>query len=94
MQINDPKVKSKIKSRLARIEGQLRGIQKMIDEERDCREIMQQLIAVRSAIHASSLTFMREVASDCMLNLEDQNDPQSWQATLNEIIDLLGKVSA
>ena len=94
MQINDPKVKSKIKSRLARIEGQLRGIQKMIDEERDCREIMQQLIAVRSAVHASSLIFMREVASDCMLNLEDQNDPQAWQATLNDIIDLLGKVSA
>lgn len=94
MQINDPKVKSKIKGRLARIEGQLRGIQKMIDEERNCRDIMQQLIAVRSAVHASSLTFMREVAGDCMLNLEDQNDPQAWQATLNDIIDLLGKVSA
>ena len=94
MQINDPKVKSKIKSRLARIEGQLRGIQKMVDEERNCRDIMQQLIAVRSAVHASSLTFMREVASDCMLDLEDQNDPQAWQATLNDIIDLLGKVSA
>jgi len=94
MQINDPKVKSKIKSRLARIEGQLRGIQKMIDEERDCREIMQQLIAVRSAAHASSLIFMREVTGDCMLNLENQNDPQSWQATLNDIIDLLSKVSA
>jgi len=94
MQINDPKVKSKIKSRLARIEGQLRGIQKMIDEERDCREIMQQLIAVRSAVHASSLIFLREVTGNCMLNLEDQNDPQAWQATLNDIIDLLGKVSA
>ena len=42
--------KSKYITRLKRSEGQLRGIQKMIEEERDCMDIMIQLSAVRSSV--------------------------------------------
>lgn len=35
---------------LARIEGQIRGIRKMLDTERDCQEVVQQLIAVRNSL--------------------------------------------
>ncbi len=61
----NPEVKEQINKRLSRIEGQLRGVQKMIDENRDCREILQQLIAIRSAVQSASLNFMQDVASDC-----------------------------
>ena len=37
-------------NRLKRIEGQIRGLQKMIEESRDCESIMTQLVAVRAAI--------------------------------------------
>ena len=40
---------SKVKSRVKRMEGQLRGILKMMDEGRDCKEVITQLSAVRSA---------------------------------------------
>ena len=42
----------KILNRLKRTEGQIRGIQKMIDEEKECIDIITQLSAVRSSIHA------------------------------------------
>ena len=42
--------KSKYITRLKRSEGQLRGIQKMIEEERDCVDILTQLTAVRSSV--------------------------------------------
>ncbi len=89
----NPEVKDQIKRRLARIEGQLRGVQKMVDEDRDCREIVQQLIAIRSAVQAASLSFMQDVASDCLLNSETQENPAAQRELMNDLIKMLGKVS-
>lgn len=91
--IKDQAVKTQVKQRLARIEGQLRGVQKMIDDDRDCKEIVQQLIAIRAAIQAASLNFMQDVASECLLNLEAEYDPQEQRAMLSDVIQMLGKVS-
>ena len=85
--------KENIKNRLSRIEGQLRGVQKMIDAERDCREILQQLIAIRAGIQAASLTFMQEVANDCLLKAENQQDPEAQRTLMADLIKMLGKVS-
>jgi CsoR family transcriptional regulator, copper-sensing transcriptional repressor len=90
---NNPEVKAKVKNRLSRIEGQLRGVQKMIDADRDCKEILQQLIAIRAAIQSASLNFMQDVASDCLLNPEPTENPKTQQALLAELIQMLGKVT-
>jgi CsoR family transcriptional regulator, copper-sensing transcriptional repressor len=89
--IKNPQVKTQAIQRLARIEGQLRGVQKMIAEDRDCKDIVQQLIAIRSAVQSASLNFVQNVASECLLNPEQQDDPQAQQATMGELIKLLGK---
>lgn len=89
----NPELKSEIKHRLARIEGQLRGVQKMIDEERDCKEIVQQLIAIRSGVQSASLQFIREVANDCLADFAQNENPASRRAHLDEVIQMLGKVS-
>jgi CsoR family transcriptional regulator, copper-sensing transcriptional repressor len=93
IQTKNPEVKAQIKRRLARIEGQLRGVQNMIDDDRDCREIMQQLIAIRAGIHSASLNFLQEVATDCLLNFDADKEPGSKQAMMAELIQMLGKVS-
>lgn len=89
----NPEVKIQIKRRLSRIEGQLRGVQKMIDEDRDCREIVQQLVAIRSAVQSASLNFMEDVASDCLINPETADDPSAQRALVSDLIKLMGKVS-
>jgi DNA-binding FrmR family transcriptional regulator len=90
---SDPQIKENIKNRLSRIEGQLRGVQKMIDTNRDCREILQQLIAIREGIQSASLTFMQEVAKDCLINTENQGDPEAQQELMAELINMLGKIT-
>jgi DNA-binding FrmR family transcriptional regulator len=90
---SDPQIKENIKNRLSRIEGQVRGVQKMIDGERDCREILQQLIAIRAGIQSASLTFMQEVAKDCLINPEGQSDPEAQRELMAELIQMLGKIS-
>lgn len=89
----NPEVKEQINKRLSRIEGQIRGVQRMIDENRDCRDILQQLIAIRSAVQAASLNFMQDVASDCLMNPADQEDPEAQRALMVDLIKMLGKVS-
>jgi len=82
-----------LKRRLAKIEGQLRGIQKMLDEGRDCQAIMQQLIAVKSGVQSASLAYVNQLATECIFDIDNENDPIMQRNKLKEIIDLLGKAS-
>lgn len=60
--------KSKYITRLKRSEGQLRGIQKMIEEERDCMDIMIQLSAVRSSVDRVIELLITENLMECINN--------------------------
>jgi len=89
MKIEKLETKELLIKRLRRIEGQVRGVQSMLDEERDCREIMQQLSAVSSAVKSTSRTFFKDYAALCLTEMgeENQNNPE----LLDEMISLLDK---
>lgn len=89
----NPDVKIQVNQRLARIEGQLRGVQKMINEDRDCKAILQQLIAIRAAIQAASINYLQEMASECVLNLHNNEDPETQHALLVDLIQMMGKIT-
>ncbi|MFN2305130.1 MAG: metal-sensing transcriptional repressor [Anaerolineales bacterium] len=89
----NPKVKAQVNQRLARIEGQLRGVQKMIDSERDCKAILQQLIAIRAAIQAASINYLQEIASECVLKLDRNEDPEAQHTLLVDLIQMMGKIT-
>jgi len=69
MNINNQETKTILIKRLRRIEGQIRGVQGMLEEERDCREIMQQLSAVSSAVKSTSRSFFKDYASLCLAEM-------------------------
>ena len=58
MKVEGTATKDELQKRLKRIEGQVRGVQKMLDEDRDCHEIVQQLSAIRSAVQGSRIVAM------------------------------------
>jgi CsoR family transcriptional regulator, copper-sensing transcriptional repressor len=91
MNLTNNQVKQSLLNRLRRIEGQVRGVEQMIEENRDCREIMQQLSSVRSAMQGATLSFMREYTRQCILNTKGQ-EPVHQEIIIDELIDLLGKV--
>jgi CsoR family transcriptional regulator, copper-sensing transcriptional repressor len=90
MKLQNQEIKKQLLSRLRRIEGQVRGVQGMIDEERDCQEILQQLSAIRSAVQGTSVIFLKEYAVDCMVNLEVENRGDR-EKFVHDIINLMGK---
>ncbi|MGD2144250.1 MAG: metal-sensitive transcriptional regulator [Anaerolineae bacterium] len=68
MKLADQDAKAKLLRRVRRIEGQARGVARMIEENRDCSEILQQLAAVRSAAHQATVVLVRSYASECVVS--------------------------
>jgi CsoR family transcriptional regulator, copper-sensing transcriptional repressor len=90
MKVQASATKKELQKRLRRIEGQVRGVQKMLDEERDCREIVQQLAAIRSAVQGASVMLMKQYASDCLTSA-DGSDRATRALLMDDLIGLLGK---
>ncbi|HCM90735.1 MULTISPECIES: metal-sensitive transcriptional regulator [Vagococcus] len=77
--------RKKIKNRLKRSEGQIRGVINMVEEEQPCRDIVIQLSAIRSSIDRAIGVIVAENLKDC-LTAEDLTDEK-----LQEAIDLVVK---
>ena len=90
MKIHSAAAKEDLHKRLRRIEGQTRGLQKMLDDDRDCREVLQQLKAVQSAIQNATGVFMHSVARDCLLN-PAADDERSPEEIVDELLELMAK---
>ena len=63
-------------ARLKRIEGQSRGIQKMIEDGRDCTDVMNQLAAVKAAVNALSGEALEAFALHCLRHPEEFPSPE------------------
>ena len=98
MIIQNLETKENLNRRLRRIEGQVRGVQTMLNEERDCQEIMQQLTAIHSAVQSTSRIFLQDYATACLLEMDkDIHDPSEpvkqikREKMIQEMIHLLDK---
>ena len=84
-----PAVRQDIRNRLCRIEGQARGVQRMLDQRRSCTEILPQLAAIRSAAYQASLILVQNHALDC---LSDPDRSTSTEDIVNDVIGVLAKM--
>jgi DNA-binding FrmR family transcriptional regulator len=99
MKLQSQETKHKLIARLRRVEGQIRGVENMLESERDCREIMQQLASIHSAIRGASRVFFQEYATACLAGLDDEVGPevesqerrQQRAEIIQEMIALLDK---
>ena len=79
-----------ILKRLRKIEGQIRGLQKMVADERDCESIITQLAAVRSAIDSAGALIMNNYMKLCFRQSSD-NDMRSLDS-LARVVSIWGRV--
>lgn len=97
MKLQDPETKEKLLQRLRRIEGQVRGVQSMLADERDCREVIQQLAAIHSAVQGASRIFLQEYATACLVEMDeiaqadDVNLREKRSTIIQDMIALLDK---
>ncbi len=75
--------KAEVLTRLRRVEGQIRGIQRMVEEERDCEAIATQLLAARSALDKASLYIMSHQIENCLLDPTDSGNRRQLERVIS-----------
>ena len=86
----DPDIKASNLRRLRRIEGQVRGLQKMVEEERYCGEIITQVAAVQEALRGVARELMRNHLKHCATAAVRQGDAKA-EAMYDELLELVYK---
>ncbi len=78
-----------VAKRLKRIEGQIRGIARMVEAERYCVDVMTQTAAVRSALRAVDKLIMEDHARTCIETAIQSGDPDEQRQKFNELVAIL-----
>jgi DNA-binding FrmR family transcriptional regulator len=86
----DPDLKAANLRRLRRIEGQVRGLQKMVEEERYCGDIITQVASVQEALRGVARELMRNHLKHCATAAIRQGDAKA-DAMYNELLELVYK---
>ncbi len=88
----DPDTKDRNLKRLRRIEGQVRGIHKMIEEDRYCADVMTQISSIQEALRSVSRELMRNHLKHCAAGAI-ASGPDEAEAMYDELVDLMYKHS-
>lgn len=80
---------TKTANRVKRIEGQLRGVLRMMEEEKNCKDVITQLSAVRSAVDRTIGVIVSENLLDCVTTAE--GDAEKMNEVIREAMDLVVK---
>jgi DNA-binding FrmR family transcriptional regulator len=83
--------KAAIQKRLARLEGQIRGISRMIEEDRYCVDMLAQTAAVRSALKAVERLLIEDHTNHCLEAAILSGDPDEQRTKFREMVALLEK---
>ncbi len=88
VKIRDESEKKKLLNRLKKAEGQIRGIQRMVEEDAYCPDILLQVSAVNSALNSFNKELLKEHVKSCVVNDLKQGDEQS----IDELVFVLQKL--
>lgn len=88
----DPDIKASNLKRLRRVEGQVRGLQKMIEEDRYCADILTQISSVQEALRAVGRELMRNHLRHCASTAIRSGNAEA-EAMYDELVDMIYKSS-
>ena len=88
----EPDIKTRNLRRLRRIEGQVRGLQKMVEEDRYCADIMTQISSVHEALRAVGRELMRNHLKHCATAAIKHGDGKA-DAMYDELVEMMYKHS-
>jgi DNA-binding FrmR family transcriptional regulator len=88
----EPDIKQRNLKRLRRIEGQVRGLQKMVEEDRYCADIMTQISSVHEALRAVGRELMRNHLKHCATSAIKHGDGEA-DAMYDELVEMMYKHS-
>jgi DNA-binding FrmR family transcriptional regulator len=85
----DPEIKAANRHRLRRIEGQIRGLQKMVEEDRYCPDIITQVASAQEALRGVARNLMRNHLHHCAAKALRSGKKQEAEAMYDELLELI-----
>jgi DNA-binding FrmR family transcriptional regulator len=85
----DPEVKDSNRKRLRRIEGQIRGLQKMVEGDRYCADIIVQIASAQEALRGVARSLMRNHLHHCAAKALASGKPKETAAMYDELLELI-----
>lgn len=89
----DPDIKDANLKRLRRIEGQVRGLQKMVEDDRYCADILVQVSSVQEALRGVGQALLRNHLRHCAHDALRKGSPAQSDAMYDELVGLFAKFS-
>lgn len=86
-------IKPKVINRLNRIEGQVRGIGRMVEDDRYCVDVLTQIQAVRAALNRVENEVLKDHLDHCVMGAMTGDDLVDRKAKASELIELLGRAT-
>ncbi|MGZ5312100.1 MAG: metal-sensitive transcriptional regulator [Solirubrobacterales bacterium] len=83
--------KDALQKRLRRIEGQVRGVQGMVDEDRYCIDVVTQITAIQSALDKVALTLLEDHTEHCVIGGEPERQEERTAELMGAVKRLLGR---
>ena len=87
----DPEIKASNLRRLRRIEGQVRGLQRMVEEDRYCADILTQVSSTQEALRAVARALMRNHLAHCAAHAIRTGSAEERQAMYDELLGMIYK---
>jgi DNA-binding FrmR family transcriptional regulator len=85
----DPELKAANQNRLRRIEGQIRGLQKMVEEDRYCADIITQVASVQEALRGVARNLMKNHLHHCAAKALQSGKKAETEAMYDELLELI-----
>lgn len=89
----DKNIKTSTLKRLGRIEGQVRGLARMVEDDRYCIDIVTQISAVRAALRRVEEEILRDHVAHCVEHAITSGDKADQRQKVAELMDVMGRVS-
>jgi CsoR family transcriptional regulator, copper-sensing transcriptional repressor len=90
----DTQAKAKTLGRLRRIEGQVQGIQRMVEEDKYCLDILLQLAAVQGAVGQVQKLLLGQHLESCVVDAVRSGNARDRQKKMDELLEVLSRFSA
>ncbi len=87
----DPEIRAANLRRLSRIEGQIRGIQRMVEEDRYCPDILMQVSSAQEALRAVARSLMRNHLAHCASHSIRTGSNAEREAMYDELLEMIYK---
>jgi DNA-binding FrmR family transcriptional regulator len=86
-----PDIKASCLKRLNRIEGQVRGLRRMIDDDRYCIDLVTQIAAVRAALRRAEEEILRDHVGHCVENAIASGNRAEQRRKIGELMDVVSR---